>query len=627
MGINLETRKLRIDGMTCVNCQNRIEKKLQGTPGVVRAEVSYNRGTATVTYNTGTITIQEISSIIEQLDYTVRGGADPRRDAIRQNLPSRNAGMLIVIFAVFILLQHFGFINLFNTFPLAEAGMGYGLIFLIGVMTSVHCIAMCGGINLSQCIPPSAAGTGAGKIAALRPSVLYNLGRVISYTAVGVIVGALGSVISFSGAMKGVVQLAAGLFMIIMGVNMLGIFPALRRFTIRMPKIFTRHIDCGVNKGPLYIGLLNGLMPCGPLQAMQLYALSTGSPLKGGIAMFLFSMGTVPLMFGLGALSSVLSKKFTQKAMTAGAALVVILGLTMFSNGWSLSGFSIPPMGSFAGSSGPAGGTSAAGPAANRIEGGVQLVNSTLSSGRYPPITVQAGIPVKWTIDAPQGSINGCNNRMIIPEYKIEHRFTFGANVIEFTPTRAGTFRYSCWMGMIRSTITVLEAGQSSADAAPLDDYSDEPEEPVPAGFRIPVKDIGIGSIGEEQGQVVQRIQIDITDRGFVPAAVVVQEGVLTAMTFNNVSAREENSLLRFPAYGQELPMEGGENTLGLYPEVDFDFSSSDSEYYGYVKVVEDLNKVDMEAIRTEIGNFQTMIYPSDYFRGPGGGGGDMSCH
>jgi hypothetical protein len=414
--------------------------------------------------------------------------------------------------------------------------------------------------------------------------------------------------------------------MVIMGINMLGVFPALRRFNLRMPKLFARRIEHekGGSKSPLYIGLLNGLMPCGPLQAMQLYALSTGSPLKGGLSMFLFSLGTVPLMWGLGALSSVLSKRFTQKVMTVGAMLVVILGLTMFSNGWSLSGLSFP-LGFFGGSFATTGaGTADA--AGFTIEDGVQIVNSSLASGRYPAITVEAGIPVKWTIDAPRGSINGCNNRMIIPEYNIEHTFQTGVNVIEFTPTRTGKFRYSCWMGMIRSTITVLEPGQTEfagVDSA-MDDFIDEPAEPVPAGFRIPTGDMGIAVMETEGRRTIQKITIDVTDKGFSPAAVIIQEGVATALLFNNTSTREENYLLRFPAYGQELPLEEGLNALGLYPQEDFDFSTSDSEYYGYVKVVEDLQNIDMEAIKAEIGNFQTMMYPSDYFQGPGGG---ASCH
>jgi hypothetical protein len=227
-----------------------------------------------------------------------------------------------------------------------------------------------------------------------------------------------------------------------MGVNMLGIFPALRKLAFRLPKLRAG------SKSPLIVGLLNGLMPCGPLQAMQIYALSTGSPAKGALSMFLFSLGTVPLMFGLGALSSVLGKKFYHKVMTAGAALVVVLGLSMFSQGWSLSGFGLPFDAEAT--------ASAQGESAVKIENGYQVVNSTLQPGRYPAIRVQDGIPVRWVIDAPKGSVNGCNNSMIIPEYGIEYSFRTGENVIEFVPEGPGTFRYSCWMGMIRSTITVL---------------------------------------------------------------------------------------------------------------------------------------------------------------------------
>jgi sulfite exporter TauE/SafE/copper chaperone CopZ len=629
------TKKIRIDGMTCVNCQNRIEKQLRSTAGVEDAAVSYTAGTATVTYNAQAITIQEIVSIIERLDYSVPGEGPATGGEAGGAEGLGTVGTLIVIFSVFVLLQHFGFINFFNSFPLAETGMGYGMIFIIGLVTSVHCIAMCGGINLSQSL-----GTGTGTFrSAARPALLYNLGRVVSYTVIGGIVGALGQAISFSGAMKGIDQLVAGVFMIVMGINMLGIFPALRRFAPHLPAFFGRKIDEARGGGaigrsgamrPLFIGLLNGLMPCGPLQAMQLYALSTGSPLKGALSMMLFSLGTTPLMFGLGALSSFLSKTFTKKVMTVGAMLVVILGLSMFSNGWSLGGLP-SPTDVFYSSGSAQGGVAVgrnvtAGSGAVSIENGVQVVNSSLASGRYPAITVQQGIPVKWTIDAPSGSINGCNNRMIIQEYGIEHRFSLGANLIEFTPTKAGVFRYSCWMGMIRSTITVVEQGASIAAEEDtgdfrFDDYEDELTEPEPAGFRIPTGEIGIAEMGEIEGNPVQQITITVTDNGFVPAAVILQEGLLTGINFNNVSTRNANYLLRFPDYGQEVLLDQGENVLGLMPEADFDFSTSDSEYYGYIKVVGNINSIDMDAIKAEIGSFETMIYPDDYFTG------QMSCH
>ena len=92
-----------------------------------------------------------------------------------------------------------------------------------------------------------------------------------------------------------------------------------------------------------------------------------------------------------------------------------------------------------------------------QAEDGVQIVNSTLDFGRYPDITVKAGIPVKWTIDVPKGYVNGCNYEMLLREYGIAQSLTEGENVIEFTPDQAGIVQYTCWMGMIRGTITVTD--------------------------------------------------------------------------------------------------------------------------------------------------------------------------
>jgi plastocyanin domain-containing protein len=139
----------------------------------------------------------------------------------------------------------------------------------------------------------------------------------------------------------------------------------------------------------------------------------------------------------------------------------------MFANGWSLTGF---PVAAFANSLDQgaslkqpsvqaAGDTSLFSQLVPAVQNEVQIVNSTLLSNRYPAITVKQGIPVRWIINAPPGSINGCNNRMIIREYGIQHTFKQGDNVIEFTPTKTGIFRYSCWMGMIISTITVIAEG------------------------------------------------------------------------------------------------------------------------------------------------------------------------
>ena len=164
--------------------------------------------------------------------------------------------------------------------------------------------------------------------------------------------------------------------------------------------------------------------------------------------MLAFSLGTVPLMLLFGALSSLLSGAFTQKLRRVSAFLVVALGLVMFNRGLALSGITLMASGGSAQN------------VAVMQEDGVQTVTTVLGPGQYAPITVQAGIPVRWTIEVPGRALNGCNNPIMIPEYNLTLDLKQGENIVEFTPQRAGVVPYSCWMGMIRSSITVQEAAQ-----------------------------------------------------------------------------------------------------------------------------------------------------------------------
>jgi Uncharacterized conserved protein len=463
MSSKIKNVTLVVKNMTCAHCETAIEQALFNKKGIVSVNAKYSSGEVKLTYDEVQISLAEIEKGIEEAGYQLsHENQNPKSNNQSRNQsgskiaakPNKDytdiIGVVVIIFALFIIARRFGLLNILYQFPVAKESMGYGMLFLIGLLTSVHCVAMCGGICLSQCVPQKASNKPISKWAALRPSMLYNLGRVASYTIIGGLVGALGSVISFSGTMKGIVQILAGVFMVIMGINMLGVFPSLRKLNPRMPKIFARKIYEQKNsKSPLYIGLLNGLMPCGPLQAMQIYALSTGSPIKGALSMFLFSVGTVPLLFAFGAISSFLSKKFTSKMMTVSAVLVIVLGLFMFNYGTSLSGITLP---------GTLSSTSATKTAsAAKIEDGVQIVTTGLSSGRYEPIIVQKGVPVKWVIQAKNGDINGCNNTIIIPKLNIQKRLEPGDNVIEFTPSESGNIGFSCWMGMIRSSITVVD--------------------------------------------------------------------------------------------------------------------------------------------------------------------------
>ncbi|MEG0165773.1 urease accessory protein UreH domain-containing protein [Anaerorhabdus sp.] len=432
MGKKLVTKKITILGMTCGHCALKIEEALKKTEGVKSVNVSYQQGNVRITYDESLLSFEKIKKEIKKLDYLV---AETKQEKTK-------GPQLLVIFIVllggYVLLNHFEIFEFFNFFPEAKEGMSLITLFVVGLLTSVHCVGMCGGINLSQCLVTENSSSNE----KLKSNLLYNVGRVISYTVLGGLVGLLGSVVSINGVARGAVALFAGVFMIIMGLNMLNVFPALKRLSVFMPKSWNTTLK-KKNNSPFYIGLLNGLMPCGPLQSMQLFALSTGSLVQGALSMFVFSLGTLPLMFGFGFLGTMLSKKSTATMMKISAALVVLLGLGMINTGISMSGFL-------------AFGTEVNGNQSSLIDN-VQIVEIEVGSRSYSPITVKENIPVKFNLLVKEGVLNGCNNEVVIPEYGIRIKLQEGDNWVEFTPTEAGIFPYSCWMNMIRSSITVTK--------------------------------------------------------------------------------------------------------------------------------------------------------------------------
>lgn len=357
---------------------------------------------------------------------------------------------LLVILVLFLLLQYFGILNYLAPGSLADSGMGYGMLFVIGLITSVHCVAMCGGINLSQTLQ---RGTKDISRLMFKNTLAYNMGRVISYTVIGGCLGAIGGLTGIGENLQatvffqGVLKLLAGLLMVLMGVQMLGLFPAVRKLKLRLP--FSGKHLAGKGRTPFVVGLCNGFMPCGPLQSVQVIALASGNAFTGALSMLCFSLGTVPLMLGFGTVVSMLGKRFTREVLRVGGILVVVMGLSMMAQGNTLAGFGnlfkISP-----------GGQTLTDMAVEKD--GVQYVSSILQSGKYPDITVKAGEPVEWKIEASKESINGCNYKVLLRDFGMEQIFEEGENVIEFTPTKAGVYTYSCWMGMITGKIYVEEA-------------------------------------------------------------------------------------------------------------------------------------------------------------------------
>jgi hypothetical protein len=161
--------------------------------------------------------------------------------------------------------------------------------------------------------------------------------------------------------------------------------------------------------------------------------------------MFYFSLGTFPLMFSLGFISSLLTHKFSKNIMKYSGILIFVLGLTMFSRGAALAGIILPFQ--YNGDQ----------VFSTVINKDLQEVRVNLTSNSYAPIQVIKDIPVRFIIYADADTINGCNNPITIPSLSSEYTLVPGENIIDFTPSETGKMAYTCWMGMITSYIEVVE--------------------------------------------------------------------------------------------------------------------------------------------------------------------------
>ena len=434
MGIRRE--KIQVYDMTCSSCENRVEKSIKKLGGVSNAKASYSGQYAIVEYDDEVCNINEIKEAVRKSGYSTEKPKD-----------YKFIGIMIIAAAIVLLGMKTSGFDMEDKLSNAS----YAVLFVVGILTSIHCVGMCGGIMLSQ----SLSKENNNRFDAIRPALLYNIGRVVSYTILGGIIGALGSVLSLSITTKAGLQIFAGVFMILMGLNMAG-FSAFRRLHIRLPKAVCR--VKAKSHSAFIVGLLNGLMPCGPLQTMQLYALGTGSPVKGALSMFVFSLGTVPLMLTFGALSGLLSKGYTKSILKFSGVLIIVLGLIMGNRGFTMLGFNLNPVKAIANSSttllgGSSNGVNNPNVAKAVIKDGVQTITMTADNKGYTPnaFYVQKGIPVKWVINGVQ--LNSCNNDIVIPSLNIEMKIKKGENIVkQFTPGDKD-INFSCWMLLISRRI------------------------------------------------------------------------------------------------------------------------------------------------------------------------------
>lgn len=208
--------------------------------------------------------------------------------------------------------------------------IGFSGFFLIGLLGGIgHCVGMCGPFVLyvsSATVEPNK-----GRMASLKPHLLYNLGRIATYSALGAMAGALGGLVQIGGALVGVQKAAA----ILAGTGLV-LFAVLhlsggRLLAAMEERASTRRLVTALlkrrPKSPFLLGIGLGLLPCGLLYGAAIGAAGYGDPWKGAASMFLFGLGTAPAMAALALLGNFLAGR---RGLLYRASVLLVLGMGLF---------------------------------------------------------------------------------------------------------------------------------------------------------------------------------------------------------------------------------------------------------------------------------------------------------
>lgn len=209
----------------------------------------------------------------------------------------------------------------------AIAEFSYWLAFMTGLLGSGHCLGMCGGLVSGFFMKLGAKG--------IWPYLAYHMARVGIYGVVGLIAAAIGAVLVSTGEfgrLQGLLQIVAGIVVILLGLDLLGVSPFRNRLGFApiawLRKQFTLAVQKGPVVGALIGGAINGLMPCSMTMAMAVKATTAPSVLEGGLLMLAFGAGTLPSMLSASFLFGKLGPKLRGWLLKGAALFVIALGVS-----------------------------------------------------------------------------------------------------------------------------------------------------------------------------------------------------------------------------------------------------------------------------------------------------------
>lgn len=451
--------KIAIDGMTCQSCEVAIEQKLKTISGVSSVDVDAKSGSARIV-SQRSHELSELQRALGNGQYHVRplgknGTVKSELKKDRRPSGARLAGLVIITAIATLVLSK---ANLLTSSTTLEESVSFGAAFFIGLFAATSsCIAVSGGLLLSSAANWNERyGTLIG-IARMQPIAFFIIGRLVSYGAFGYLIGALGTALTPSPLVTGALMVAAALFMILMGLDMLQLAPSwLNRFIPRMPKFISRSVikkeQSHSPMMPFLMGAATFFLPCGFTQSLQLYALTTQSAPASALILFAFALGTAPSLAALGWASTSLKGKIGTLFFQASGVLVIMLGLLNIQNGFAAAGapFLWP---SFESRSTRA--TVEQDPNV-AYDGSSQTIRMSAGLGGYTPsrVTIRAGLPTTWIIDGTNAQ--GCQSIFQAPQLGLKTFLEKGENKLTFTAPRPGTYGFSCSMGMYRGSIVVV---------------------------------------------------------------------------------------------------------------------------------------------------------------------------
>lgn len=177
-----------------------------------------------------------------------------------------------------------------------------------GMVTSLHCVAMCGPLACAVCVKKNGSGS-------LVASLSYHAARILSYTIAGVVAGFVGRDVAHffsNGTLKGVAWIFIGFFLIVaLGLDKRFPLPPLGKWASRAAQ---SALALGPFARPATLGLLTPFIPCMALYLIIASSSLSGSAFSGGVIMAAFGLGSMPLLFFLQSQYIVVSRRVNSAA-------------------------------------------------------------------------------------------------------------------------------------------------------------------------------------------------------------------------------------------------------------------------------------------------------------------------